>query len=68
MPKKKLIENLNSQVDNIKEILEKIKTLSAKKDNNLHEFIQILEEEIVNSMHEINNILLAINQSLDDLK
>lgn len=68
MPKKKLIENLKSQVDNIKEILEKIKILSTKKDNNRDEFIQILEEEIVNSMHEINNILLAINQSLDDLK
>lgn len=68
MSKKKLIEKLNLQVNDIKEILEKIKMLSNNKNHNQIKFIEILEEEIINSMHEINEILLHINSSLDDLK
>jgi hypothetical protein len=68
LSKKKLIEKLNLQVNDIKEILEKIKMLSNNKNHNQIKFIEILEEEIINSMHEINEILLHINSSLDDLK
>lgn len=68
MSKKKLIEKLNLQVNDIKEILEKIKMFSNNKNYNQTKFIEILEEEIINSMHEINEILIYINSSLDDLK
>jgi hypothetical protein len=68
LSKKKLIEKLNLQVNDIKEILEKIKMFSNNKNYNQTKFIEILEEEIINSMHEINEILIYINSSLDDLK
>lgn len=68
MSKKKIIENLNTQIDEINEMLEKIKNLSKNKNNNQDEFLKILEEEIIISMHEINEILIYIESSLEDLK
>jgi hypothetical protein len=68
LSKKKIIENLNIHVDDINEILEKIKILSANKNKNQDEFLKILEEEIIISMHEINEILIYIESSLEDLK
>ena len=68
MSKKKIIENLNAQIDEINEMLEKIKNLSKNKNNNQDEFLKILEEEIIISMHEINEILIYIESSLEDLK
>lgn len=68
MSKKKIIENLNVQIDDINEILKKIKNISSNKDENLSLFLQILEEEIISSMYEINQILINIDSSLNDLK
>jgi hypothetical protein len=68
LSKKKIIENLNTQIDEINEMLEKIKNLSKNKNNNQDEFLKILEEEIIISMHEINEILIYIESSLEDLK
>lgn len=68
MSKKKIIENLNQQINDINQILEKIKIFSSNKDEDTTLFLQILEEEVISGMHEINEILLYINSSLDDLK
>lgn len=68
MSKKKIIENLNQQINDINQILEKIKTFSSNKDEDTTLFLQILEEEVISGMHEINEILLYINSSLDNLK
>lgn len=68
MSKKKIIENLNIQIEDINKILEKIKIISENKDENLNLFLQIFEEEIISGMHEINEILLYIDSSLEDLK
>lgn len=68
LPKKQTIKTINEKVDEIYMLLEKIKKISKDNKKDQLRYISFLEEEILNDITEINNILMTIHASLDDLK
>jgi len=65
---KEIIKNMNIKIDNVSSILEKIKNFSKNKQNKEEFFNYLLEENILDDMKEINEVLMFINQTLDEMK
>jgi hypothetical protein len=59
---------MNIKIDNVSSILEKIKNFSKNKQNKEEFFNYLLEENILDDMKEINEVLMFINQTLDEMK
>ena len=68
MSNKEIIKNMNIKIDNVSSILEKIKNFSKNKQNKEEFFNYLLEENILDDMKEINEVLMFINQTLDEMK
>lgn len=68
LPKKQTIKTINEKVDEIYMLLEKIKKISKDNKQDQFKYIKFLENEIIEDIAEINNILMTIHDSLDDLK
>jgi hypothetical protein len=66
LSKKEIIKNMNSKIDDISSILEKIKKFSGNRNRAFISYL--LKENILEDIKEINNILLEINQTLDEIK
>jgi hypothetical protein len=65
--KKELIDNMNKKINDISEVLEKMKKISDDKLDRHAFILEIVEKNVLDEMGEINEILTFINYALDEI-